>query len=230
MQTDKTIDEWKQRGSFLQIFNHNVFVVDEHPQVKQGERSPICILHGFPSSSIDFRPALPILSKFHRVVLVDFIGFGFSDKPPNDFSYSLIEQTDMIVEVWRKLKLDSVHIIAHDYGTSVLTELLARRERGQLPQLSFRSITFCNGSFHIEHCSLAITQQLLLTPGLNYIAASFFNEFLFTKQLKRICSASLSEQEIQIMWKLLARNNGKSKFSLYANHCRSTSKTHQLCQ
>jgi pimeloyl-ACP methyl ester carboxylesterase len=214
------LNQWRQKGQILQIFDRKVFVVDEPPQKVQEDTLPtICILHGFPSSSIDYRLSLPHLSKHHRVVLVDFVGFGFSDKPKHDYSYSLIEQTDIVLEVWKRLRLENIHIISHDYGTSILTEILARRERGLLPKgLILRSITFCNGSFHIEKCSLAITQQLLLTPILRTIAIVFFNETMFKRQLRRICSQGITDSEISLMWKLLVHDDGKHVLGKIINY------------
>src|SRR5262249_8882332 len=90
---------------------------------------PLLVLHGFPTASSASPLAIPLLSKIYRVVVPDPLGFGLSDKPKG-YSYSLIEQADAALEVWRALGIDSGHLLAHDYGTSVATELVARHIRG----------------------------------------------------------------------------------------------------
>ena len=51
--------------------------------------------------------------KLHRIVLFDFPGFGQSDKPA-DYSYSLFEQADVALEVWRSLGVSGGHLLGHD--------------------------------------------------------------------------------------------------------------------
>src|SRR5690606_10999721 len=79
-----------------------------------------------------------------------------------DYSYSLIEQADVALMLWRQLGITSAHVFAHDYGTSVATELLARWNRG-LCAIELRSMTLCNGSVHIKLASLRVVQKLLLS-------------------------------------------------------------------
>jgi hypothetical protein len=52
------------------------------------------------------------------------------------------------------------HVVAHDYGTSVATELCARAVRGALP-FRISSVTFCNSSMMLELAKLRVTQKLL---------------------------------------------------------------------
>src|SRR5262249_17419645 len=121
--------------------------------------APLVVLHGFPSSSLDFRAALGRLSRGRRVVVHDHLGFGLSSKPER-YSYSLIEQAEVAVELWRSLGITRAHVLAHDYGTSVATELVARHARGLLP-FEPMSLTLCNGSVYIEMAHLTPSQRLL---------------------------------------------------------------------
>jgi pimeloyl-ACP methyl ester carboxylesterase len=93
----------------------NVFV-----RSADGDGPTIVLLHGFPSSSYDFRAVLPHLSG-RAWLTMDFLGFGLWDKP-RPHRYSLLEQADLVEAVIA----ESVAPIAHDMGTSVTAELLAR--------------------------------------------------------------------------------------------------------
>ena len=39
----------------------------------------------------------------------------------------------MALSLWQTLGIEKAHLVAHDMGDSVLTEILARRDRGALP-------------------------------------------------------------------------------------------------
>src|SRR5215467_6179093 len=104
--------DWSARGTKHRIFGHDVFAVTEGADTG----APLLVLHGFPSSSRDFAAALPRLAGARRVVVHDHLGFGLSDKPPA-YSYSLLEQAEVALALWRDLGITRGHLLAHDYGT-----------------------------------------------------------------------------------------------------------------
>ena len=112
---------WKDRGTFYSVSNKKIFVIDEGTS-----KDVLVILHGYPTSSFDYEKILPELSKHYRVIIHDHPGFGFSDKP-DSLTYSLIDQADFALQLWYKMGLKEVTILAHDYGTSVAKEILARK-------------------------------------------------------------------------------------------------------
>src|SRR5687767_929798 len=120
---------WQSRGRTVRVFGHAIFVLDTGSAAKVPDEEPLLLLHGFPTSSFDFRHVLARLSEGRRVVVHDHIGFGLSDKPER-YSYSLMEQADAAIAVWRELGIKRGHVLAHDYGTSIATELLARHALG----------------------------------------------------------------------------------------------------
>ena len=100
------------------------------------------ILHGYPTSSYDYYKVLPELSKHYRVIIHDHLGFGFSDKPL-DYSYSLLDQADLALQLWQQLGVKKTHLLAHDYGTSVATEIIARNNNHELT-IEIEKLTLCN--------------------------------------------------------------------------------------
>ena len=112
---------WHLRGDRARVFGQEVFFVDS------GGTGPVLLLlHGFPTCSFDFHRVFDQLAESFRVIAHDHLGFGFSSKP-REYSYSLLEQSELAIELWRALGVERAHLVAHDYGTSVATELLARR-------------------------------------------------------------------------------------------------------
>jgi len=189
------------------IFGREVFALVE-PSPAAPEATPLLVLHGFPTSSFDFRHALPRLAADRRVVLHDHLGFGLSDKPI-EYSYSLIEQAEVAIAVWQALGIRSGHLIAHDYGTSVATEILARRARGLCP-IEIQSLTLCNGSVHLELAHLTVAQRLLRHPRLGPMFARAANRRFFHRQLRRIFGRpdAVTADELDLAWDLLAREDG----------------------
>ncbi len=84
----------------------------------------MCV-HGFPTSSWDWHRVWPELVARFRVVAMDMLGFGFSDKPPRH-DYSIAEQADLHLALLGELGIERFGVLAHDYGDTVVQELLAR--------------------------------------------------------------------------------------------------------
>ena len=79
----------------------------------------------------------------------DFLGFGLSDKP-RDHDYSLFWQADLTEELVRRHGDGRpVFIVAHDMGTSVATELMARDLEGKLG-IELAGVLLFNGSMVLE--------------------------------------------------------------------------------
>ena len=201
-----SIAEWKSQGQYIELDGDRVFAMDSGGD---SQRHTIVILHGYPTSSYDYKDVLPLLSKDYRVIIHDHTGFGLSDKP-RDYSYSLFEQADRALLVWRSLGVKEAHLVAHDYGTSVATELIARRNMGFEP-IELRSLTLCNGSVHIELAKLRIIQKLLRNHTLGPIVARLSSKRIFRKNMRELWHdpSLLTEEEIDSMWELLTMNEGK---------------------
>ncbi|HRI66020.1 MAG TPA: alpha/beta hydrolase [Polyangium sp.] len=197
--------DWQSRGSRTQVFNRDVFVLEEGKEHEEA----LLILHGFPTSSFDFHRVVPHFAKRFRVVVHDHVGFGLSDKP-SDYSYSLLEQAEVAMEVWRKLGIKKGHLLAHDYGTSVSTEVLARREKGACP-VELQTVTLANGSVFIELAHLSPSQVLLRNKVVGPLFASLSSRRIFQAQLRRIFGTpdSVSKEELDAAWDLLEHDNGK---------------------
>ncbi len=43
------------------------------------------------------------------------------------------DQAEVALELWRQIGIKRAHLVAHDMGDSILTEILARRQKNMLP-------------------------------------------------------------------------------------------------
>ena len=80
----------------------------------------LVILHGYPTSSFDFREMIPFLEEDYFVAVLDFPGFGFSDKPQDGYSYMLEDDAKLVDHFVREIVgLSRFNLLTHDRGGSV---------------------------------------------------------------------------------------------------------------
>lgn len=151
------------------------------------------------------------LTANYRVVVHDHLGFGLSDKPAN-FSYSLIEQAEVAFAVWQNLGVQEGHLVAHDYGTSIATEILARQQRGALP-VALNSLTLCNGSVHIELAHLTLAQKLMRNRLTAPLFVRLVSRAFFRRRIRDILGKpeSVSDQELDALWLLMNKSDGRKR-------------------
>jgi len=191
---------WEAAGDYEMVDGHRIFV-----RRSATDGALVVLLHGYPTSSYDWRQILPALEATGASVLTfDFLGFGLSDKPARN-NYSLRDQADMVE---RLIGGRPSLLIAHDMGDSVATELMARDIEGTL---SFRlnGVLLTNGSVIIGKATLTVVQKLLL-GRLGPLVGRLISEKAFTKQLAGVFSRAhpFTVEEGADQWSLLANGGG----------------------
>lgn len=98
--------------------------------VGSGDRVLLCV-HGNPTWSFYYRRIVDRFSDSHRVIAVDNLGCGRSDKPSRDaFPYTLGSHRDNLLSLIDSLDLRHITLIAHDWGGSIgLASLVERQDR-----------------------------------------------------------------------------------------------------
>lgn len=151
------VDAWRSRGRDLIVGGQRIFTVDV-PATGPVAAPPLLVLHGFPTSSFDFRAVVDTLARDRRVVLFDYLGFGLSDKP--DRPYRLVDQADLAVAVVAELGIDRIGLLTHDIGDTVGGELLARQLEGTWDvEVTDRTLT--NGTVFMDLVQLSEGQRML---------------------------------------------------------------------
>ena len=210
---------WRQAGAFTEIMGHRIFVRE---RTGTADRPTLLFLHGYPSSSYDWRYAFDTLDA-SRLTVFDFLGYGLSDKP-RDQVYSLQIQADIVEAIAERFGNEPVVMVSHDMGSSVATEILARDIDGTL-SFTLRSALLFNASLVRERASLLWGQKLLLSR-LGPVAARLTNEFTFRRQFAGIFSKGhpLSAEEADDQWSLLSNGDGHRLLQrlIYYNHERVT--------
>ena len=96
--------------------------VDEGPR----DAAPILMMHGEPSWSYLYRHMIPLLvDAGHRVVAPDLVGFGRSDKPVDQESYTYERHVDWMLQWLRAVDLSGTTLVCQDWGGLIGLRLLA---------------------------------------------------------------------------------------------------------
>ncbi len=202
-----TLHNWQALGRQLEFDGHAVFYLDA-PESANAHRKTLFLIHGFPTASWDWSRVWPELSERFRTIAPDMIGFGFSDKP-RSYPYAIGKQADLFEVLARRLELEEVHLLAHDYGDTVAQELLARQQHGQL-DFRILSTAFLNGGLFPESYRPRPIQKLLMSP-LGPLLTPFVGRASLKRTFRRIFGPQTqpTEAELDDFWALIEHQNGK---------------------
>jgi haloalkane dehalogenase len=84
--------------------------------VDEGKGEPILCLHGEPSWSFLYRKTIAVMSQKHRVIAMDFIGFGRSDKFTEREAYTVKMHLDTLIGLIKAMNLNDATIVVQDWG------------------------------------------------------------------------------------------------------------------
>jgi pimeloyl-ACP methyl ester carboxylesterase len=104
-------------GRILSLPGGDLQVVEGGPR---GGR-PIVLIHCF-TCAIDWWDGMrPALERKHRVIAIDLLGFGGSEKP--DASYSIEEEADLVAQALSRLGVRDATVAGHSLGGTVAVAL-----------------------------------------------------------------------------------------------------------
>jgi pimeloyl-ACP methyl ester carboxylesterase len=192
--------QWRAAGHSFEWRDHRLFYRDE------GTGEPLLLLHGFPTSSWDWRHVWDELARQYHVIALDYLGFGFSDKPASG-PYSVFAYADQAEALLARLGIAArVHVLAHDLGDTVAQELLARDDerrgdggRGGFTELA--SVCLLNGGLFPETHHPRRVQRLLDSP-IGFLVARLTDRRRFGRGLSEVFGPGTqpSEAELDGFW------------------------------
>jgi pimeloyl-ACP methyl ester carboxylesterase len=105
---------------FISVQGYNLHYVEA------GEGQPILLIPGAFSTYRHWNRIIPYLSEHYKLLCLDYLGVGDSDKPRSGFGYTIEEQADLIVKMIEALQIQKVHILGVSYGGAIALNLAAR--------------------------------------------------------------------------------------------------------
>ncbi|MDY8137826.1 alpha/beta hydrolase [Aquimarina sp. 2201CG5-10] len=198
-----TLQEWKNSGTLYQYKEHQIFCKEA------GGGEPLILVHGFPTSSWDWSKVWDSLIQKYTVYTLDMMGYGFSSKPTN-FKYTIAAQVDLWEAFLKEKNISEFHILAHDFGDTVVQEMLARLKENPEYGFTIKSVCFLNGGMFPETNFPTLTQRMLLTP-FGVILKHFMGRNTLAKNFRKIFGKDTqpTEQEIDDFWETIDYNSGK---------------------
>ncbi|ENO14432.2 alpha/beta hydrolase [Marinobacter nanhaiticus D15-8W] len=171
-----------------------------------GKGEPLVLIHGFPASSWDWSKLWWPLAQSYRLIAMDLLGFGLSDKPwPH--RYTIGEQAELILALLEAQGIDRFHVLAHDYGDTVTQELLARDLQGG--ERRIRSVALLNGGLFPEAHKPLFVQKLMASP-LGPVTSRLMSRSAFGRNMTRIFGVDNPPDGIELdgFWHLIERGQG----------------------
>ena len=89
--------------------------VDEGPR---DANETLLLVHGNPTWSFYWREVIRKFRDRYRVVALDHIGCGLSDKP-QDYSYTLAQHVENLTQLAESLSLERITLVGHDWGGAI---------------------------------------------------------------------------------------------------------------
>ncbi|MDP1820796.1 MAG: alpha/beta hydrolase [Acidimicrobiales bacterium] len=168
---------------------------------------PYTFLHGYPSASIDIAAVAARLPD-HRMLAVDFPGFGASPKAPG-MELSIHRAADAVEALWADRSVASTLVVAHDYGVSVAQELLARCAEGTQP-VELTAVVWMNGGLYPDIHRPTLGQELLLDPEQGAALAAAMDEEMFAGGIAGTWGTRvpLDAEAVHAMWCSMDESGG----------------------
>jgi pimeloyl-ACP methyl ester carboxylesterase len=110
-------------GRILDLPDGEMQIVERGPR----EASPIVLIHCFTCAMNYWDRVIPLLEREHRVIAVDLLGHGGSEKPGS--GYTPANQAKVVAEALQRLDVSGAEVVGHSLGGSVAVALAEQDRR-----------------------------------------------------------------------------------------------------
>ena len=143
-------------GQIMSLPAGDVQVVEQGPELRSRPGAPIVLLHCYSCSLHWWDELAPLLARRHRVVRIDLLGHGGSQKPSS--GYEIDEQAALVAGALDQLGVEGAVVVGHSMGFSVATALAQRAS-----QLVDRVVNIGEGPGE-DSCSVPFVARLGYVP------------------------------------------------------------------
>lgn len=157
---------------FLDLQEGRLHYIDE------GSGPVIVMVHGNPTWSYYFRHLISLLQKNHRVIALDHMGCGLSDKPQN-YPYRLGQHIQNLESLLDHLQIYRFSLVLHDWGGAIGMGCATNRVQ-QVEKI----VVMNTAAFRSSRIPLRI--QLCRLPVIGEIIVRMFNGFAWPAQFMAV--------------------------------------------
>ncbi len=152
-------------------FQSQYFSIDRNKLhfIDEGEGPVIVMVHGNPTWSYFYRRAVNLLKKNYRVIAVDHMGCGLSDKP-QVYSYTLSQHIENLERLLEYRNVQKYSLMVHDWGGAIGVGCAVNN-----PSAIEKIVVMNTAAF--RSTSIPCRIQLCRVPYLGTIIVKLFNGF-----------------------------------------------------
>ena len=184
--TQEISTDFPFESKFQKIGNDKIHYIEE------GTGDPILFLHGIPMSSYSWRNIIPHISNSARCIAIDYMGFGKSDKPNIDYTFS--DQYTYLEAFIDALKLKNITLIMTDMG-GVLGTKYATIQPENIKGLVYMEAPF--GDAQTFHKNGGMMQHMMFWMGNKdkFGYKMIVKENMFIKVMGMLIKRKLTKEE-----------------------------------
>ena len=110
------------RGEFLDLSGARLYY---YAAGTRGAGDPVVFMHGFPTSGHLWNDVVPLVPAGHRIVVLDLLGYGRSDRPLAR-AVDVRAHAERVVELLDELRIQRACIVGHGIGGGIAQSLAIR--------------------------------------------------------------------------------------------------------
>jgi len=99
--------------------------------IELGEGHPLMLVPPSFATYRNWKKVAPALAEHFRVLAVDYLGTGESDKPKRGFLYAPPEQADVLAGLLDVLEIERAHLVGISYGGTIVLNFAGRHPPGR---------------------------------------------------------------------------------------------------
>lgn len=182
-----------------------------------GQGPTLVLLHGVPSSSWLYRKMIVELQNDYRVIAIDLLGFGSSDKPDsNGTNYSPKAQASYVEQALNHLGVSAYSLMFHDMGGLVAWEMVDKdlSFQSKIQKIIVLNTIISKEGFNHPHIEKGLAARILSDSFTNQISSSAALEMTF-KNMGLNSNASLNEAECNGYVVPMKEGNGDVLYDFY---------------
>jgi pimeloyl-ACP methyl ester carboxylesterase len=172
-----------------------------------GYGDPVLCLHGLGASTYSFREFRTPISQNHKLILLDFKGFGASPKP-KDNHYAITEHAELAYQFINEHDLRNLTLVGNSFGGAV-SLLVSLKLCAENPRRLQKLILIDSGGYNQK---FPLHLKLLRVPVLGWLIVHFLPpkiSALFVLKNSYYDDKKISQEQIDVYARPIAAPGGR---------------------
>jgi pimeloyl-ACP methyl ester carboxylesterase len=155
------------RGEFLDLGGARLYY---YAAGTRGAGVPVVFIHGFPTSSHLWGDVVPLMPPGHRLVIVDLLGYGRSDRPLGH-AVDIGAHAERMAALFDELRIPRACIVGHGMGGGIAQALAIRHPERVSHLCLIDSVALDHWPIVASRFARAVLAMASLLPGSVILAA-----------------------------------------------------------